>query len=655
MEPIDPKVKSLVQAIGKAETGDDPNAYQNRGASGEYGRYQFTEPTWKSYAKEILGDENADITSIENQNKVAYGKVKQMKDNGFTPAQIASVWNSGNPNAYKENHRGTNKFGVQYDVPAYVSKVSQNYEQLKGQTPNVNYSNQGVDTSTARETTIASGKPVSVNPNRVNPTLAGEIVRAPAKLLARGALNVAGTIGGIGGMVNAITGNEKGLERTKETQDRINKGLTSGYLGKVYPVGAGVDKEGKYFSPVEGNFGASVKDTLGTGLEAASYLPIAEGGKLAVEATKAGFKGLAREAAQSAGKAAIEGAIGGSLQGAGGALQEQKKLGQVALETGIGGITGGVLGGATGIGGVLAGKGARALAPGVLNAVEKLSPKALQASEKVGMEDARKAALEIAQSERTKETILKARKEGRYKSATRIKPEEIAPSMREQQIADELEPLIVNGELDTKAAPEVQAGQIEKKVSDINRGVQNFVNDNNVDITPNTFYAKISEKMKEAEPLFASEPQNQRIYDSLLSKYLEILGGDNSAKSHLVARKKFDSYMRKEFPGVVDRFISNRGQDVKANAYGDIRSSINELISEALPPNNPYKSQLLREHLLLSAVENLDDKIVKQALETGSNSKVGGLLKKGLFKAVAGTVGGTGIGTLGYLLGRKKD
>lgn len=130
---IDPQVKNLVSAIGHAETGpSSPDAYTQKGASGEFGRYQFMPDTWKMWAGQHLGDENAAPT-VENQNKVAYEQVKQWKDQGLNPAQIASKWNSGNENAYKEGHKGVNAEGVAYDTPAYTQKVSNYYNQLKTQ------------------------------------------------------------------------------------------------------------------------------------------------------------------------------------------------------------------------------------------------------------------------------------------------------------------------------------------------------------------------------------------------------------------------------------------------------------------------------------------------------------------------------------------
>lgn len=130
---IDPTIKNLVRAIGRAETGGSKDPYNAKGASGEFGRYQYMPATWKEWAKEHLGDENAEM-SMENQNKVAYNQVKKWKDQGLTPAQIASKWNSGGENTYKTQTPGKNEYGVYYDTPGYVRKVSQYYKELAGNT-----------------------------------------------------------------------------------------------------------------------------------------------------------------------------------------------------------------------------------------------------------------------------------------------------------------------------------------------------------------------------------------------------------------------------------------------------------------------------------------------------------------------------------------
>lgn len=135
MKPIDPTVKALVSALGEAETGtSSPAAYQKRGASGEYGRYQFMPDTWNKYAGELGIPRKLEESTIEDQNRVAYHKIEQWKNQGYNPAQIASMWNAGEarPNAYRENWRGVNSQGVAYDTPAYAEKVSAAYQRLKG-------------------------------------------------------------------------------------------------------------------------------------------------------------------------------------------------------------------------------------------------------------------------------------------------------------------------------------------------------------------------------------------------------------------------------------------------------------------------------------------------------------------------------------------
>lgn len=126
---MDEKALALAKAIRKAETGTSSKPYQAKGASGETGAYQFMPDTWRQWSKQYLGKENAPL-SVENQNKVAYSRIKELKDQGYKPAEIASMWNSGRADSYKQGKKGTNKYGASYDVPAYVAKVSSYYKQL---------------------------------------------------------------------------------------------------------------------------------------------------------------------------------------------------------------------------------------------------------------------------------------------------------------------------------------------------------------------------------------------------------------------------------------------------------------------------------------------------------------------------------------------
>ncbi len=141
---LDQKALNLAKAIRRTETGNQANPYTTKGPSGEFGAYQFTSSTYKNLAKQYLGNPNASPT-VENQNKIAYSEIKRLKDSGHTPAEIASYWNSGNTKSYKTGLKGVNKFGVKYDVPAYVAKVSKIYKSFSNN-QNVNAPNMSTPT-----------------------------------------------------------------------------------------------------------------------------------------------------------------------------------------------------------------------------------------------------------------------------------------------------------------------------------------------------------------------------------------------------------------------------------------------------------------------------------------------------------------------------
>lgn len=131
---LDPEVVLLQKAIRQHESG---NRAQLPGEGAEVGGaslYQYTHGTWKSVAKKYLGDENAPLNR-ENENKATYYRILDWKKQGYNVGQIASMWNAGEgrPNAYKENWKGVNEWGVRYDTPAYARKVYDTYKQLKSE------------------------------------------------------------------------------------------------------------------------------------------------------------------------------------------------------------------------------------------------------------------------------------------------------------------------------------------------------------------------------------------------------------------------------------------------------------------------------------------------------------------------------------------
>ena len=152
-QSLDPSIVALTKAIGQAETPKQygtPAAYTT--PSGDPGSpasaYQFTPGFIDKWGPSVLGSQyqkgNYNLTPAQ-QDQLAYGAIKTMGTTGdpmyehlgkLTPQQIASDWNSGDPNAYQESaYQGTqtNSSGQKYNLLNYVSTVEKNYNKLNPQ------------------------------------------------------------------------------------------------------------------------------------------------------------------------------------------------------------------------------------------------------------------------------------------------------------------------------------------------------------------------------------------------------------------------------------------------------------------------------------------------------------------------------------------
>ncbi len=304
----------MAKAIRDTETGNRAVP----GATGELAsRYQFMPATWKAGAAKYLGDSNAPVT-LENENKVAYSKIKDWKDQGLNPGQIAAAWNAG-PGSLKNDAWKTNigyNNGVKYDTPAYVQKVYSNYQKYKPQ-------------EQPAVPSVAAPKP-----KRGIMDIASDVVVGGLK-------GIGSTVSGLESLgeklltrpidraVSAITGKPSVLPTTGPT---TGEQITQQYLQPTttaQKVGKGAEQIAELFLP--------------TGLEKAGATAAArlapEASKLASGALKLGGRALGG-AAEFGGKTAIQ--TGGDL----------KATGQAAL---LGGVT-------SGVGGLIS-EGAAKLAP----------------------------------------------------------------------------------------------------------------------------------------------------------------------------------------------------------------------------------------------------------------------------------------------------
>lgn len=116
---------AIVAALAYKENGGKPNlANPTGGPTGEMKSiFQFLPDTWREYATDILKDANAPLNN-ENELKVVLGKVKGWVNEGKTVGEIASKWNSGSFEKYRQNWKGVNKkYNVAYDTPQYAEDV----------------------------------------------------------------------------------------------------------------------------------------------------------------------------------------------------------------------------------------------------------------------------------------------------------------------------------------------------------------------------------------------------------------------------------------------------------------------------------------------------------------------------------------------------
>ena len=169
---LNPDILAIVRGLAMTENGGKiPNQKTEKaGQSGETKSvWQFMPDTWSSYAGQVLGNKKAPITP-ENEAAVVYGKVQSwynedIKD-GYTPQQIieraASRWNAGeqNPDAYKQNYKGTNKEGINYNTPKYASSVLKYAKQAGEQS--------AIGTSQTQPPTVATAQPTG-NPGMMPP------------------------------------------------------------------------------------------------------------------------------------------------------------------------------------------------------------------------------------------------------------------------------------------------------------------------------------------------------------------------------------------------------------------------------------------------------------------------------------------------------
>lgn len=317
-EQLDPSVVALAKAIGKKESNGNYNAVGDNGHSA--GAYQWNNDTplqqgqipknFIQFAQEV-GADPSDF-SPRNQDMVAYKTIQKWGKEGLTPAQIASRWNSGDPNAYTRNSSGYNKKqGVSYDVNQYVDEVGRNFNQYlesfksNGYKLNPPPKQTPEDIQKSKEELQSQGEGVSLRDDRVKPTFVGGLIRGiikpTATLLAR-PIQLAEVLAGKSPEETTIKSKYLGDIKAPQSKDDVIKDI--GRAAETISLGIGGGEVGNL---------------------------IAQGGKKTV--------------AQLVKQGVIQGSKAGALGTGGSAIEEGKSGKDLASQIAIGGALGGLTGG----------------------------------------------------------------------------------------------------------------------------------------------------------------------------------------------------------------------------------------------------------------------------------------------------------------------
>lgn len=239
----------IANSIRIIESGGN---YDAQGASGESGAYQYMPRTWKSYSTEYakannLGNGPLEMTP-ENQDAVTKYKIQQWLDEGLTPEQIASKWNSGSPDWVGKV--GTNKSGVSYDVPGYVKKFINNLQSSTG----------SIDKLSPLAKQFYEGKYVPQTPSQID-KMSQEIADAglelPAglepKMVIKGVMDVVDLLkkvdnkyrGQVQGRVAELS---KAEERNKDVQNyKTAASIVGMVLTRMFEKGRISDEDRKFY------------------------------------------------------------------------------------------------------------------------------------------------------------------------------------------------------------------------------------------------------------------------------------------------------------------------------------------------------------------------------------------------------------------------
>lgn len=239
-----------------------------------------------------------------------------------------------------------------------------------------------------------------------------------------------------------------------------------------------------------------------------------------------------------------------------------------------------------------------------------------------------------------------AMKEGRVTTEGVMRKTKVKPSMRDQRVAESIEPLVSSGKVSIKNKPEVNIENISREVSRINNEVKNFIADNKIPVRKNLLKKNLDAVKKDSEIVFASDPTMERTYDALINEFMKAVEKGDTL-GIFEARQTFD-----KIPAVkklLDGMKGATGENLRRQAVLDIRKAANDYVADLLDVSNKSSGKLFgdslrRESQMLEAIDNI---------ASGNIGKIDTNVIQRLFKdypwlktLTAAGIGGAGVGFL---------
>jgi len=319
---------------------------------------------------------------------------------------------------------------------------------------------------------------------------------------------------------------------------------------------------------------------------------------------------------QGAKTGAISGGVFGAGTGASQALQEDKGLGEVAIDAlkggAIGGITGGLLGGITG--GVSGGIRGRKLSQ-VVKKEEFVN--------------------DLVMPKATTSVKEQALREGRITEQGLLNASKITPSKRDLQLAEAVKDVV-----NPKKSLSENIKLIENNLDEINSGVKAYISSKKVPFNTNQLTSQLNKGKDELKLIFAGDKQAERTYTAVVKEFLKNVKSKDTA-GLFEARQKFDS-----IPAIKKLLDSQGlGENVKKEIVLTVRGKANEYITILLPKGNKFRDTLLKESRMIEAIQNIAE---KGASSIDKNKLQELTAKYPVLKAIAGGIaGGLGLGAVG--------